>query len=214
VVKSVVVGAQLVNTCPQCASPVTPGLYYCNQCGQDLTVEVIRRVVGLTSHEKRDFPIKQTVAAGAAIALILVSLALPWYAVRLPDLTLDYSATDLIIRTAPSWAEWAGLALPLIMLILFASIALLSVIYSLWSNQPTRALWAILGALSAFCVLFSALYFLWWVWDNPLYSQWVNIIHGGSVAAFAGSLILTLSAIPTRKRRQVEAQPVYEPLKS
>jgi predicted amidophosphoribosyltransferase len=199
-IRYVVVRAEMANVCPQCGSQVTPETQFCKQCGLDLTKEDVKQVIDAASHVKRALPMPSALAVAMGAVLMLVSLAVPWYAVRLGGFSVEFSASDLITGTANSWTTWGGLALPIILMIAFASIALLSVVYSLWAGAATRALWAFLGGLSALCVLFSAFYFLWWVWDNPSYSEWVNIAHVGSALAFISALMMILSAIAAKGR--------------
>jgi hypothetical protein len=114
--------------------------------------------------------------------MMLVSLAVPWYTIRLEVLhrtiSWDVSASDLLRQNL--WPlrlqqpDYAGSALPLVLMIIFASIVLLSVAYSLWRQGATRALWAWMGSLSALCVIANAVYILWWLHDRT--DQWVNLV--------------------------------------
>ena len=193
-------GARLVNACPKCGSEVTPGTRFCRQCGQDLSGGVIRQAAWVAPG-KRAFPLANIVAAGLGAIMMLVSLAVPWYAMRLHEVSINISASDLLTDTgsypAPSFA---GSALPLVLMIIFASIVLLSVAYSFYRQAATRALWACLGTLSALCVIGNAVYILFHIHDitsefSNYGGQWVNIVHAGSVLAFVGALVVAFSSI-------------------
>lgn len=189
-------GARLVNACPKCGSEVTPGTRFCRQCGQDLSGGVIRQVARV-AQGKRAFPLANTIAAGVGAIMMLVSLAVPWYTIRLQLLgyriTEDVSASDLITQTGNGGPSWAGSALPVVLVIIFASAVLLSVAYSLYGQAAAKALWAWLGILSALCVIANAVYILWWVQDQT--DQWVNIVQAGSIVAFVGALVVAFSSI-------------------
>jgi hypothetical protein len=138
--------------------------------------------------------------------MMLVSLAVPWYAMRLQEGSVNISASDLLTDTgsypAPSFA---GSALPLIFMIIFASIALFSVAYSLYKQTATKALWAWIGSLSALCVIANAVYILWYIHDitsefSDYGGQWVNIVHAGSILAFVGALVVAFSSIGGRRK--------------
>ena len=191
-------GARLVNACPKCGSEVTPGTRFCRQCGQDLSGGVIRQAAWVAPG-KRAFPLANTIAAGVGAIMMLVSLAVPWYAIRLHQadrlpVPVNISASDLLGRNG--WlqqSDYAGSALPLVLMIIFASIVLLSVAYSLWRQAATKALWACLGTLSALWVIANAVYILWWLHDRT--DEWVNIVQAGSIVAFVGALVVAFSSI-------------------
>jgi FlaA1/EpsC-like NDP-sugar epimerase len=87
---------------------------------------------------------------------------------------------------------WAGSALTLILMIVLASIVLFSVVYSFLKRAATGDLWAWLGYLSVFCVVGSAVYFLWWAYDS--FNESVNIVHAGSILSFIGALVVMFSS--------------------
>ena len=76
---------------------------------------------------------------------------------------MDISASTLITETGNGGPIWAGSAFPLILMIVFASVVLFSVAYSLYAKTTTSGLWAWLGLLSALCVIANAVYMLWWM---------------------------------------------------
>jgi cation transport ATPase len=133
--------------------------------------------------------------------MMLVSLAVPWYAMRLQEGSVNISASDLLTDTGSDPApSFAGSALPLVFMIIFASIVLLSVAYSFYRQAATRALWACLGTLSALCVIGNAVYILFYIHDitskfSDYGGQWVNIVHAGSIVAFVGALVVAFSSI-------------------
>ena len=198
-------GAKLANLCPQCGFEAPAGIRFCTKCGQDLTKGVTRQVAraavprGKGALSLGALPLPNIIAAAVGGILMLISLTVTWYTLRLPGYQLmgssaDLSAGDLIDAEGVSWA---GSALPLILMIIFASVVLLSIGYSLWRGVMTRSLWVWLGVLSALCVLGNAAYFLWWVYDYS--KEWVNIVNVGSVLAFVGALVVMFSTIGIRR---------------
>jgi hypothetical protein len=137
--------------------------------------------------------------------MMLVSLAVPWYAMRLQEGSWNISASDLLTDTGSyPKPSFAGSALPLILMIVFASIVLLSVVYSFYKQAATRTLWACLGTLSALCVIGNAVYILFHIHDitseaSYYGGQWVNIVHAGSILAFVGALVVAFSSIGGRR---------------
>jgi hypothetical protein len=140
------------------------------------------------------------VAACIGVIMIAGSLVLPWFAVRLAGNSTNWSAIKLINTTQGEWPMWAGTMLPIIILLLLATITLLSIIYSLIRRNATRGLWAILGFFSILCIISVSIYFLWWV--NNRYIEPGNIIHAGSILAFVGAIIVMLSSA-LKKRKSV-----------
>ena len=188
-------GARLSNVCPNCRSEVTAGARFCRQCGQDLSGGVIRQVAQV-AEGKRAFPLAN-ITAGVGAIMMLVSLAVPWYAMRFHEGSANISASDLLTETG-SYPDpsFAGSALPLIFMIIFALIVLVSV----YRQAAARVLWACLGTLSALCVIGNAVYILFHIHDitsefSNYGGQWVNIVHAGAVLAFVGALVVAFSSI-------------------
>ena len=186
-------GARLVNVCPKCGSEVTPEMRFCRQCGQDLSSGVISKAAQVAP-VKRALPLANTIAAAVGGIMMLVSLAVPWYTIRLPRISPDVSAGDLLGQNGLlQRSDYAGSALPLVLLIIFASVVLLSIAYSVYRQAATQALWVWLGLVSALAVIANAVYILWWVHDQT--DQWVNIVQAGSIIAFVGALVVLFSSI-------------------
>ena len=76
-----------------------------------------------------------TIAAGIDAIVIFISLAFPWYAIRLHDydsnIAWDMSISYLVTDTTSWWSLWIGSALPVIGIIVLASTVLLLAIYSM-----------------------------------------------------------------------------------
>jgi uncharacterized OB-fold protein len=186
-------GAKLVNACPKCGSPVTPGAKFCPQCGQDLSAGVVQQAAPV-AEVKRGLPLSNIIAAGVGAIMMLVSLAVPWYTLRLPRISPDISASDLLGRNGfLQRSDYAGSALPLVLMIIFASVVLLSIAYSVYRQAATKALWAWLGIVSALAVIANAVYILWWVHDQT--GQWADIVQAGSIIAFVGAVVVAFSSI-------------------
>lgn len=200
-------GANLANLCPQCGIEAPAGIRFCTKCGQDLTKGVTRQVAraavprGKGALSPGALPLPNIIAAAVGGILMLISLTVTWYTIRLDtligQLSDDVSAGDLITKTGDWEWWWPGSVLPLILMIIFASVVLLSIGYSLWRGVMTRSLWVWLGVLSALCVLGNAVYFLWYVHDR--FGEWVNIVNVGFVIAFIGALVVMFSSIGSRR---------------
>ena len=108
----------------------------------------------------------------------------------------------LINETGNGGPLWAGSALPIILIIVFASVTLLSIGYCFWAVVVTRQLWAWLGGLSIVCVLGNLGYILWWMIDNtPERADFTfyTTPHAGSVLALLGAVAVVIgSAIGKR----------------
>ncbi len=196
-------GASLTVACPQCGADATPGERFCSQCGQDLE-QATTPAASATPQVERASPLPNVIAAGVGAVMMLVSLAVPWYTIRLWGSSEDWEASFLMdpgcIQECPLWA---GFGLPVVLVIIFASLVLISAIYSFAAKAATRALWASLGSLCAFCVAGNALYILWWLHENTYPAEWINIVQAGSALAFAGALVVALSGAIGRWRTEV-----------
>jgi len=193
-------GATLANVCPGCGSEFTPGTRFCGQCGQDLTREALAVAPRVAPRVKRALPLV-TIAAGIGAILMLISLAVPWYIWR--DLwgpvQSDLTASFLINPPECSGSEcpnWVGRGFPIVLVIVCASIALISVAYCLFRKGATKRLWIGLGALSALCVAGNAIYMFLFVRD------FVDVelnIAAGSILALIGALVLLFSGVIRRR---------------
>jgi len=188
--------------CPQCGAQIRPEARFCDQCGQDLK-QATTRVASAPPQVERAFPLPNVIAAGVGAVMMLVSLAIPWYTIRYLGASSDVSASDLLTETGNGGPIWAGSALPLILMIIFASLVLLSVLFSIWKKVATKSLWASLGTVCTLCVVGNAGYILWWLHDSPWYGgAWINIVQAGSALAFAGALVVSFSGICGRSTAQ------------
>jgi hypothetical protein len=146
------------------------------------------------------------IVAGIGAILMLIALAVPWFTVRNGG-SVNISAGDLLDTLSEQGSGeplWAGMALPIILIIIAASIVLISVIYSVLARVTTQPLWRLMGTLAFFCVLGNAGYFLWWFHDNTLrfygVGTWPNIAAAGSVLALVGAIIVMSSGMFVRRR--------------
>lgn len=141
-----------------------------------------------------------TIAAGAGAIIMFISLAFPWYAIRLPeyDISWDMDVSYLISDIWGTWSLWFGAALPVIAVIMLASIALLSSIYALLERKEDTYLWGRLGILSGGFVIINVIYLLFWMRNE--YSEWVNIVNPGVVVVFIGAVVMALSHPGFRNR--------------
>lgn len=150
---------------------------------------------------------RKTIAAGIGAVIILLSLAFPWYAVRFSDasfntdfFSFNVNFIDLITGAGNGGPAWAGSALPVVAVIIFASFTLLTVIYNLVEDvEDTKdaKFWSLLGIISAGCIIFNAVYLLCWMYYYS--GEWVNLVNPGIVIAFIGAVIMVFScALPPR----------------
>ena len=145
---------------------------------------------------------KNIITAGAGAVIMLLSLAFPWYAASLFGTPFEISISDLMTQTGEGGFVWVGSALPIIMLIIFASTAFLYVVYSLLEGKANTKFLYWLGILSAICITANAFYVLYWIYDN--YQEWMYIINSGVILAFLGASVMVLGH---PEFRQAIAQP-------
>ncbi len=139
-----------------------------------------------------------TVSALGAI-IMLVSLAIPWYAIRIGRYHSDLDISELFDTNQADSPEFAGSALPILIMIIFASIVILSALYaSIIKSRHIGTLWGWLGFLSVVCIVANAWYMLDWIHEAPeLYGdeEIGNILNAGPFIAFLGALIVIAGAI-------------------
>ncbi len=140
---------------------------------------------------------KNIIAAGAGAIIMLISLAFPWYAASLFGNSFDISISDLLTQTGEGGFVWVGSAFPIILVILFASLAFLFTIYSLLEGKENTKFLYWLGILSAISIIVNAVYVLYWMYDN--YQEWVYIINPGVILAFVGASVMILGHPEFRK---------------
>ena len=200
-------GARLIVMCPRCGTDAAGGQRFCNTCGNDLAQGASVRVAGAAPRAgpraRPSFSLRPSaVVAGIGAMLMLISLAIPWYTIRGDyGYSWDVSAGDLLDTLSEQGQGeplWAGMGLPIVLIIIFSSIVLISVIYSVLMKKTTRALWISLGQLAVLCVLGNAGYFLYWLYDQT--DQVYNIAAAGSVLALIGALIVVGSGMFSRSR--------------
>ena len=151
---------------------------------------------------KRQYISRNTIAAAAGAIIMLISLAFPWYAIRFQDydnnIAWDMNISYLITDTTSWWSLWIGAALPAIGIVVVASIAVLSILHSLWKGLEHDYLWGRLGLLAVAFVIVNALYIF--IWMRNHFGEWINIVDPGVVIVFVGALILALSQLRFRKK--------------
>jgi hypothetical protein len=137
---------------------------------------------------------------------MLIALAVPWYTIRASGGgSENISLGDLLTPEGPNNPNWAGSGLPIVLIIICASLGLLSVGYALMSGSQPKKLWAWLGSLSVICALINLGYILWWVIDtvNDLSNGEVSAYttpHAGFFLAFFGAIALVASSAMGRQK--------------
>jgi len=193
-------GAKLEEVCPQCGFKFAPGERFCGKCGYELTKEVTEQAAGPKAEVKHGFYLSNTIAAGVGAVMMLVSLAVPWYTMKGGWLAERYrddvTPSDLLWRDLWPGVARVGPSVTLILTIIFAVIVLLSVAYCLRMRGRTRALWALMGSLSAICVIVNWVYILRWeaTFKLYLYAEQTQI-QAGSIVAFVGAMVVVFSSI-------------------
>ncbi|MDD5095077.1 MAG: hypothetical protein PHV74_11990 [Dehalococcoidia bacterium] len=137
-----------------------------------------------------------TIITGAI--MMLSSLALDWYSVHTSyasgnDSFLKFDFLNNSSLIANSGAHWSGTTLPLILMIVLASIAILSTTYALATGQQFKKLWGWLSVLSAVVIIANFVYFrvAYRVWDLR-----IDITpHIGWVIALIGAIAIGIGAI-------------------
>jgi len=198
-------GYKLTAFCPKCGSRLNPESQFCTRCGLQLTQPAVSQSTAMynqvpatpqvtrapavpsTKTSKRPFPPASTIAAGIGALLMLISLALPFYTLRSGGYSSNVSAGHLLTTKT----DWAGTGLPVLLIIIFACIVLISVILGFLAKRTLKPLWLALGMLCIFALIGNAGYILSKVHGST--GEWVNIIAPGCVLAFVGALIVSIS---------------------
>jgi len=124
-----------------------------------------------------------------ASVMILISIALPWYALRYWGWTVDISFSNLMESEFP---EWFGVTLPPILLVVIAGVVLITAVISFVTQRDMNRLWSTLGSLALVAILANVGYLLWDAYNY--YGEWINIVHVGSVLVFVASLVLVVGS--------------------
>lgn len=199
-------GYKLTAFCPKCGSQLNAESQFCTLCGLQLSQPAVGQSTAMYTQvpvtpqithapnmpgskviSKTIFLSARTIAAGVGALLMLISLALPFYTVRGGGASANLSVSDLL----KAKTDWAGVGLPVLLIIIFASILLLSVIIGFLTRRTLKPLWFILGMLCIFAVIANAGYVL--VQIHRSTAEWVNIIAPGCVLAFVGAVIASVS---------------------
>ena len=169
--------------CPQCGSEVSPGQEFCSNCGYRLNPARVPAVsTPDTSLNRR---LTSVIMVTVASVIMLISIAIPWYAFRLWGWTVDISFSDLMDSEFP---EWFGVTLPPILLVVIAGVVLITAVISFVTMKNMNTLWSTLGSLALVAILANAGYLLWDAYDY--YGEWMNLVHAGSILVFIASIVL------------------------
>ncbi|MFA4837837.1 MAG: zinc ribbon domain-containing protein [Dehalococcoidia bacterium] len=128
--------------------------------------------------------------------MMLISLALAWYSVHTDmaqHFLLKFDFLNNWRWLADSGTHWSGTTLPLVLMIVFASITILSTVYALATGQRFRRLWGWLSLLSAAVIIANFLYFRVYYWDHGYVRDFTP--HIGWVVALIGAIAIGIGAI-------------------
>lgn len=199
--------------CNKCGTQVPEGSKFCQACGSSVSPTSLApdsmpppgRAFGRhLARQGISHATSSLVAAGGAI-LMLIALAVPWYTLRASDGTRGNVSLGILLNPKGSGnPNWAGSGLPVVIIIVCASVSLLFVGYALMTGSQQKKLWAWLGSLSVVCALANLGYILWWTihTTNAISNGEVSAYitpHAGFLLAFFGAIALVASSAVARK---------------
>lgn len=136
--------------------------------------------------------------------MMLTALALHWYTVDDYKKFLDFGDLlnhNVIERRFEQDFNWYGTSLPLIFIIVFASIAILIAVYTLATGRRLRKPWFFLGLLSVAALIANFLYLHFAVCSDCF----GNLIpHYGWAVAFIGAVVIgigTMAIVTSSKKK-------------
>jgi RNA polymerase subunit RPABC4/transcription elongation factor Spt4 len=173
--------------CPQCGSALSPGQEFCSNCGYRLTPARVQTASAPDASLARR--LTSVIMVTVAAVMMLVAIALPWYALRYWGYTQDITFGNLMEMEFP---DWFGFALPPIVLVVIAAVVLITAIISFITRRNMNTLWSTLGSLAVVAIIINAGYLVWWFYDNS--GEWINIAHAGSVLVLVGAIVLLIGA--------------------
>jgi len=121
-----------------------------------------------------------------ASVIILISIALPWYAFRYWGYTENITFGNLM--ESFNGGDWWGIALPAIIVVAIAGVVLITAIISFAIKKNMNVLWSSLGSLALIAILINAGYVVWWFYNNT--DEWINIVQVGSVLVFIAAILI------------------------
>jgi len=152
--------------------------------------------------------VKGVIVAAAGAIMMLIALALDWYTARCAgddcrgagSVNIDFG--DLMDSEG---LNWAGDPLPLILMIVFASITLLTIGYFMLSGTLVKKLLTWLGVLSLLCLTGNFVYLLVEVMTEA--TDYYDITpyitpHAGWSIAFIGALVVIIGSSMTGTDRR------------
>lgn len=202
--------------CHSCGVELPDTAAFCHACGNPVSGSAgataqtrATRTVPAFSGARRTFPVGPIVVATIGAILMLIALAPDWYTVRCAGddcygATYEVDFDNLMNDTDIMDVNWAGAGLPLVFLIIFASVILLSVCYSLFSRTAARKLWIWLGSLSIILLLINFGYLLSDALTEDVGSYDVTPYitpHAGFVLALIGVIAVLVGAGMAKQKR-------------
>lgn len=181
--------------CPQCGSALTPGAGFCSNCGYQLGTT--RAPVAFASGTSLGRRLTSVIMVTVAAVIMLISIALPWYAFRYWGYSENITFGNLM--ESFDGGDWWGIALPAIIVVAIAGVVLITAIISFAIKKNMNALWSSLGSLALIAILVNAGYIVWWFNNNT--GEWINIVHVGSVLVFVAAILIQVGGgIRSRQR--------------
>lgn len=139
------------------------------------------------------------IIAFSGTLIMLTSMVLPWYTLRLYSLGREVLKSHVGITNLlfSNWwhDSWVGSGLPVLLWTISILILVVSIMYSLLKNRETKSLWAWLGMLCALCVIGNAIYLTLYFHNHPYLGVSTNIVQAGSIIAFIGAIVVLISGV-------------------
>ena len=207
-----IAGKVQAGVCPSCGTELPDTAAFCHVCGnpaQRSGATGVSRPTTAFAGAGRGFPVGSTLLGAMGAVLMLITLALDWYSIKCsgddcwPGISANLDFGNLTSDTDILGFNWAGSGLPLVFIIVFASVTILSLGYPLLTRSVPRKLWNWLGSLSIVSLVISFVYVLVEALtdDSDVGGTLYNTPHVGWVLALVGAIAILVGAGMAKKRR-------------
>jgi hypothetical protein len=194
--------------CNNCGAQIPEGSDFCQTCGKSVDLSPVSpdsapppsTTTGWQLPRWGSTEANRVLAVAGGASMMLIALAVPWYTAWLRGPGWSNSANmwfrDLMDTSTgehlrPNWLGWG---LPIVLIIVFASLCLLSVIYGLMRRSQPRRFWLLLGILSLLSALANFGYVSWFMTHFTR-----DLCYGGNCSCYttphAGFVLALLGAV-------------------